>query len=322
MCMNIVTERAGLLEAEQFADNHPLGSFMQSPRWAQVKPAWASHMVVSRRADGTLRGSMLVLALADRGDGRALLYAPRGPVCNLQEKETIGELLEGARQLAQQYGHGIFKCDPLIHAADADAIRSLTGAGLQYNAATPSVQPKENAVRRGLAGLTPQQLFDSFSSKTQFYIQSAAQYGVECTIGAVEDLAEFYSVYAAMGQRKGFALRPKSYFYDMLTAFGDDARLFLCRRNGVLLAGAIAIAFGGRVSYVYGASDRTNPEYAVGYRLQWEMLLFTLQRGCDAYDLGGICTDPARAPALHELYRFKRKFARAEEYAGDFCFTF
>lgn len=322
MCMEIVTDRAGLLEAGHFAGSHPLGSFMQSPRWAQVKPAWDSHMVVSRRKDGMLQGSMLVLALADRGDGRALLYAPRGPVCDLRDEEVLGELLEGARRLSQQYGHGIFKCDPLLHAADTDTIRSLTDAGLQYDAAAPSIQPKENAVRRGLAGLTSQQLFDSFSSKTQFYIQSAAQYGVECTTGTVEDLAEFYPVYAAMGQRKGFALRPQRYFYDMLTAFGDDARLFLCRRDGVLLAGAIAIAFGGRVSYVYGASDRTNPEYAVGYRLQWEMLLFTLQRGCDAYDLGGICTDPARAPALHELYRFKRKFAKAEEYAGDFSFVF
>lgn len=322
MCTEIVNDRAGLLEAERFAAAHPLGSFMQSPRWAQVKPAWNSHTVVSRRTDGTLRGSMLVLALPDRGDGRALLYAPRGPVCDPADPAAVGELLDGARLLSRQYGHGAFKCDPLIGSDDCAAIRCFTDAGLQYDAAAPSVQPRENAVRRGLTGMTPHRLFDSFSAKTGFYVQSTARYGVECVIGTAADLDDFYAVYAAMGRRKGFALRPQSYFAAMLAAFGADARLYLCRKDGVLLAGAIAVAFGGRVSYVYGASDRSHPEYAVGYRLQWEMLLFALERGCDVYDLGGICTDPVRSPALHELYRFKRKFAKAEEYAGDFVFEF
>ncbi len=276
MGMEFVTTTAGYTEAEQFAAGQPLGSFMQSPRWAAMKPAWDSHMVVSRGSDGALRGSMLVLSLQDRGDGQALLYAPRGPVYAPGDAEALAELLQGAQELARQFGHGVFKCDPLIPADDRENIRLLEAVGLHRSTDEPSVQPCQNAVRRGLAGLTPQQLLESFSAKTQFYIRSAAQHGAECTVGSIDDLAGFYRIYSAMGQRKGFGIRPESYFHAMLTAFGDDARLYLCRKDDTLLAGAIVIAFGGRASYVYGASDRTQPELAVGYRLQWEMLCFAL----------------------------------------------
>ncbi len=325
MCMEMLTTPAAEQEAERFAAAHPLGSFMQSPRWAAVKRSWQHRTLVSRGPDGRVRGSMLVLALPDRGDGTALLYAPRGPVCDFTQPDAAADLVAGARRLAGQYGHGEFKCDPLIFAGDSAAIRTLTGLGLQYTQAQGvynTVQPWQNAVRRGLADTSARQLLDSFSSRTRRRIQTAAQTGVECRIGALRDLPAFYAVYSAMGQRKGVALRPQQYFADLLAAFGQDARLYLCTLDGQVLAGAIAVAFGSRVSYVYGASDHTQPQLAVGYTLQWAMLNFALERGCDIYDLGGICTDQALCPPLYDLYRFKRNFAAVENTAGEFGFVF
>ena len=324
MCYEIIHSPAAEREAELFAAAHPLGSFMQSPRWALVKPAWGHRTVVSRDGSGRIRGSMLVLTLADRGDGSALLYAPRGPVCDPQDTAAAADLMAGARRLTEDFGHGEFKCDPLF-SADSAGVQTLTALGLENDPAAgfgDTVQPRENAVRRGLAGMSEEQLFASLSAKTRQRIGAAAQYGVECTACGSEALAEFYPVYAAMGQRKGFTVRPEGYLRDLLNAFGGDARLYLCRKDGEVLAGAIAVVFGPRVSYVYGGSDRAQPELCVGYRLQWEMLRFALERGCDIYDLGGICTDAAESAAMHDLYRFKRNFSRAEKTAGDFRFTF
>ena len=92
--------------------------------------------------------------------------------------------------------------------------------------------------------------------------------------------------------------------------------------EGEALAGSVAVAFGPRLSFVYGASSRRRPELAACYLLQWEMLRFALERGCDLYDMGGICTDEAESPALFHLYTFKRKFAPAEGLAGEFRFVF
>ncbi len=325
MCMEMLTNAAAEQEAETFAAAHPLGSFMQSPRWAQVKQNWTHHTLVSRGSDGRVRGSMLVLALADRGDGSSLLYAPRGPVCDFARPEAASDLVSGVRQLAGQYGHGEFKCDPLIFAGDEAAIRTLTDLGLRYTQAEGvyrTVQPWQNAVRRGLSGMSTKNLMDSFDSRTRRRIQASAQQGVICRVGTQADLPAFYAVYREMGRRKDMPMRPQAYFAQMLAAFGDDARLYLCCQGETVLAGAIAVAFGGRVSYVYGASDHSQPQLAVGYRLQWAMLNFALERGCDVYDLGGICTDQALCPPLYDLYRFKRNFAQVENTAGEFGFCF
>lgn len=312
--------------AERFAASHPLGSFMQSPRWALVKPKWGHTVLFSQREDGTLRGSMLVLSLADRGDGKALLYAPRGPVCDFHDLHALADLFAGARMLASRFGRGEFKCDPLVAEGDAEAVAGLTALGLSFSPGAKfheTVQPRQNAVRRGLAGMDEAQLLASFSAKTRYYVRRAAAQGVTCTPCPQEALPEFYALYEETGRRQGFPVRPEEYLLSILSAFGAHARLYLCRSpEGEALAGSVAVAFGPRLSFVYGASSRRRPELAACYLLQWEMLRFALERGCDLYDMGGVCTDEAESPALFHLYTFKRKFAPAEGLAGEFRFVF
>lgn len=312
--------------ADRFAAAHPLGSFMQSPRWALVKPKWGHTVLLSQREDGVLRGSMLVLTLADRGDGKALLYAPRGPVCAPHDLHALADLFAGARMLASRFGRGEFKCDPLIGEGDAEAVAELTALGLSFAPGAKfreTVQPRQNAVRRGLAGMSEGQLLASFSAKTRYYVRRAAAQGVVCAPCGRQALPEFYALYEETGRRQGFAVRPQAYLEAILQAFGQDARLYLCRSpEDEPLAGSVAVAFGPRLSFVYGASSRIRPELAACYLLQWEMLRFALERGCDLYDMGGICTDEAESPALFQLYTFKKKFAPAESLAGEFGFVF
>ena len=48
-------------ELEEFVAHHPRGEFTQSPRWRLVKENWDYAAVVSRDADGKIKGSMGVL---------------------------------------------------------------------------------------------------------------------------------------------------------------------------------------------------------------------------------------------------------------------
>ena len=66
-------------ELEQFIQNHPRGEFTQSPRWRLVKNNWGYEAVVSRAADGSIRGAVSVLVQKIPYLPTALLYAPRGP---------------------------------------------------------------------------------------------------------------------------------------------------------------------------------------------------------------------------------------------------
>ena len=327
MVFELKNDAAALQEVEQFLLAHPQGCLMQSPRWAQVKPRWGHRLLVSHDADGRLRGSMLVLTLADRGDGSSLLYAPRGPVCNPHDRETICELITGARTLAKEFTHGQFKCDPFVEENDREAIAALTNTGLEFTANLPfgkTSQPRENAVRSDLAELRENVLFNALSYKTRYAIRHAVQAGLRCSAeegpAAFED---FLRLYLETGRRQNFATRPAEYLQNLLFTFSPDARLYLCRDNpGQPLAGALAVAYGRRLSYLYSGSARISNDPGSGYLMQWELLRWALCAGCSIYDMGGICTDPQESFPLFRLYQFKRKFAFAIRYAGEFSFYF
>ena len=79
-------------EYEAFCQNHPRGGFTQSTRWFQVKNNWKGEVVVVRDAAGKIRAGCAVLVQKLPVIGAALLYAPRGPVCDLENRPLLKEL--------------------------------------------------------------------------------------------------------------------------------------------------------------------------------------------------------------------------------------
>ena len=84
-----------LAEYEAFLQQHPKGHFAQSSLWAKQKPMWAWNAVAVRGEDGKIKGSLALMSRKVPGIGRTLLYGCRGPVCDLRDRETFAELLEG-----------------------------------------------------------------------------------------------------------------------------------------------------------------------------------------------------------------------------------
>ena len=62
--------------------------FMQIPNWGQVKSGWESEILVQREAGEICAG---VLLLRRKVGPFCLLYAPRGPVCDLEHLEGLME---------------------------------------------------------------------------------------------------------------------------------------------------------------------------------------------------------------------------------------
>lgn len=50
-----------LAEYEQFASTSKYGNFMQSLKWPKVKDNWGWDAVISRDADGSIRGTCLII---------------------------------------------------------------------------------------------------------------------------------------------------------------------------------------------------------------------------------------------------------------------
>ena len=119
--------------------------------------------------------------------------------------------------------------------------------------------------------------------------------------------------------RDGFDMRTEGYFARMMNSLGEHCRLYLCEYQGQALSGAICVQYGGRTTYLYGASTSVHREVMPNYLMQWEMIRWAVESGCHTYDFGGVphWYDPDHPN--NGVYRFKTGFnGRLEVYAGEF----
>jgi peptidoglycan pentaglycine glycine transferase (the first glycine) len=310
----IVTENT-LQEYEAFIAGHPKGHFMQSSLWAKQKPDWNWVAIVRRDPDGKIIGSLAMLVRKVPGIPYTLMYCCRGPVCDIDDKDTVLDLIEGARQLARNFRSYCIKLDPDV-LSDKSGFRELLKSvgfrlldeGKNFEGAQPRY-----VFRLNIGGKTEEELLASFSSKTRYNIRLAMRKGVEVKLANEKGLDDFSRLMIETGLRDGFVTRPKSYFAAMLKNLDEHARLYMAYHEGTAIAGSLAIHFGDKVWYLYGASSNERRNLMPNYLLQWTMIKWALELGCGIYDFRGVSGNLSEDNPLYGLYRFKRGFN------GDFC---
>ena len=214
-------------EMEEFVSRHPQGGFTQSVNWQKVKNNWGYEAVVSRGEDGEIKGAVSVLIQKIPLVGTAFLYAPRGPVCDLHDKEVLADLKAGVDVLAKKYNAHTFKMDPDVLMSDTDflAIAKSMGFTQQYGPdGFEGIQARFN-YRLYLMGRTEEELLANLTQGTRRKVRIAMRNGVEVRPVGPEYLDEFVRIMRVTGERDGFNVRPKAYFERMLEALGEHVRL-------------------------------------------------------------------------------------------------
>ena len=312
-------------EYEEFVKKHPAGQITQSTRWHGVKPGWAHDVIVSRDAStGRIAGGMSVLARRFP-TGTSLLYAPRGPVCDLFDRAVFDDLMAGVKALAQKHRAHLFKIDPDI-AESGELLALMASRGFSRftgGEGFETIQARFN-YRLYIDGRSEDEIFMSISQKTRYNIRVAIKHGVEVRVCGPESLDDFVRIMRTTGERDGFSTRPKSYFEGMLSSLGNHCRLYMAFYQGEAVAGAIATNFAGRACYIYGASDNAHRNVMPNYLVQWEMIKWALETGCAVYDFQGVSGRITQEDDhLYGLYRFKKGFnGQLDELCGEFDYTF
>lgn len=312
-------------EYNAFLESSPVGSFLQSIDWTNVKEGWKHAAVLSRNFDGSLAGTVLVLIKKFPFPMKSFLYAPWGPVCDLRDKEVLSDLLEGIRVLAKKHRAWIFKACPLVEEEDAETISVLKEAGFSFSPYLPDtkiIQCRNNYILP-IEGRSAEELYASFKQKWRYNIRLAKKKGVTCGCYGVDHIDEFYKLIQETSQRDGFTIRSKEYFASMLEKLGERCRLYLCYYEGQALSGALTVQYGGRTSYVYGASTSLHREVMPNYLMQWEMIQWAVASHCHTYDFMGIPHWYDEKHPNYGVYRFKQGFnGRVAVYAGEFKIVF
>lgn len=317
--------REKLDEYEAFIASHPKGHFMQSSMWARQKPEWSWEALMSRDGDGNIKGTLAVLVRRVPGLPFTLMYGCRGPVCDPADGDTIAELASGARGLAKRYRSFALKLDPDIPSGNSEFINTLEALGFRAASAGKNfegIQPRY-VFRLNIEGKTEEELFSSFHSKTRYNIRLAQRKGVAVRVCSAEALPDFSSLMLETGVRDGFVTRGQDYFKNMLRNLGEHARLYMAYVGETPVAGTIAVWFGDKVWYLYGASSNEYRNLMPNYLLQWEMIRWALEKGCRLYDFRGVSGDVSEDNPLYGLYRFKKGFnGDFTEFVGEYDLVF
>ena len=86
-------------ELEEFLKKHKKSHFLQSPEWSKVKKEWKNEFIIIRDKDKNIKGTMSLLLRKVPVINRYIMYAPRGFVCDIHDKETLFRLTEEAKKI-------------------------------------------------------------------------------------------------------------------------------------------------------------------------------------------------------------------------------
>ena len=309
-----ITEKT-LPEYEAFVQSHPKGNFAQSYLWGKQKPMWQWDAIAVRGEDGAIRGSLAVMTRKVPGIGRTLMYGCRGPVCDLDDRETFSQLLDGARALAKKYKSYVIKIDPDVPSSNTAFSSMLQSFGFRAKEGGKNfeaIQPRY-VFRLNVEGKTEEELLANFHQKWRYNIRLAERKVVTVRVCGKEMVPAFSDLMLTTGVRDGFVTRKPEYFAAMLDNLGEHARLYMAfDPNDTPIAGTLAIHYGDKVWYLYGASSNEHRNLMPNYLLQWRMIQWAVETNCRIYDFRGVSGDVSEDNPLYGLFRFKQGFG------GDF----
>lgn len=282
----------------------PRADLLQSWEWGAFKAQsgnWRPLRLAALDGDVPVAGAQV---LCRPVLGAHFLYAPRGPWWS--DWRGVEALVRRLRR-KEALRAPILRSDPPMASSDPLVKLGFRPAPRQF-------QPRATIVVD--LDRSPEEILAGFGSQVRYNVRLAERKGVEIEEGGLPEVESFWTLYAATAGRKGFEWRAQSYFTQLVEQFGASARVFLARRGGEALAGAIVVAFGSSAYYLYGASggDRSvKPAELVQYRA----MLWARRQGATRYDMWGIPAHPTEDNPLYGVYRFKSGFGGQEEtYVG------
>ena len=303
---------------KEFVDNYESSSLCQSFGWSKVKEGWDSEYIYLEE-NGKIVMAMSLLIRKVIGS-KSMIYAPRGPVGDVYDLEKVNLLIKDVDEIAKKYNAFVFRFDPEI-TFDEELHKLYQDVGFKVRnrkfGKNELIQPRYNMILN-IAGKTQEEVFKGYSEKTRYNIRVATRKGVNVRYSRdIEDLKTFYKLYEITGVRDKIASRPYSYFERMLDAFGEEQlRIYIAEFEGEALSAAIAINYGKKTFYLYGASSNEKRNLMPNYLMQQEMIKWAIETNCNLYDFGGVFI----LDKSNGLFKFKEGFCRQEgvtEFIGE-----
>ncbi|HHJ05870.1 MAG TPA: peptidoglycan bridge formation glycyltransferase FemA/FemB family protein [Anaerolineae bacterium] len=295
---------------------------LQGWEWGDFKSRWGWQptRLLWQDADGKPAAAAQVLRRAIPKTPWSMLYVSKGPIWDYTNLNLTQQILADLEAYARQQKALFIKIDPDVplafdpaaaapHAPGLAVKKLLQTRGWRYS---PQQIQFKNTVLIDLRP-TEEDLLAAMKSKWRYNIRLARRKGVTIWQGGVDDLEAFYQLYAVTGQRNGFLIRPKAYYFDLWRQYlsqtsASKATLLLARVNNAPVAGLMLFHFGKTAWYLYGASDNKHRNLMPNHLLQWEAIRLAKAAGRHTYDMWGAPDVFDESDSMWGVYKFKIGF--------------
>ena len=314
------------IKYKEFLEKHERCNFQQSLDWGKVKTFWKNEVVLAEDSEGNIIGSISVLIRKIPIFGN-IMYASRGPVCDVHDKNVLEQLTKGLKELSKKYNAFVLKIEPDVKSNDKEFRQIVEDLGYKIKDDAKNfneeIQPRY-VFRLDIKDKTEDEIFAGFHQKTRYNIRLATKKGVTIKEGTREDLKDFHKIMQITGERDKFMIRPLSYFekmYDEL--YPNHMKVLMAYYEGKPISGIIDIMYGNKVWYLYGASSNEHRNLMPNYLLQWEGIKYAIENKKDVYDFRGVSGVLDESHPQYGLYRFKKGFgAEFTEFLGEIYIEF
>ncbi len=305
-----------LKKYQDFVRSSQHRSITQDLNWSKVKWDWGNEQIyVEKKGEIVAAMSLLVKKIPFAG---ALLYAPRGPVCDVNDIELVQELINEAEPLVNKYKAFALKMDPEVIYSDELQKKYQNNGFVVRNTGVKKdalIQPRYNMILK-FENHDKESIMSKFSGKTRNRVRSATKKGVYTVYGDSDELMErFYNIYLEMTHRNKLTARSYEYFLKMRESF-DGMRIYIARHEEDDLSAGLTINYYGKLYYLYAGSTDVKRNLGPNQLMNYDMISWGIDEGAEQYDFGGVLA----LDKSDGLYEFKIGFCDKDgvsEYIGE-----
>jgi lipid II:glycine glycyltransferase (peptidoglycan interpeptide bridge formation enzyme) len=306
-------------EIKKFECVHPLDAY----GWGKVRAidGWTSTYLMARKGD-LLTGAVMILTKPIPFTGFSTMYAPRGPLFNPSDKETLKALLKSLRIKAKEK-HAVFlRIDPNISEEtilkNGDSFVEHGFIHLKHRWTfwnTP-----RDVYRIDLTKVhTENELFKTLDRQARKAVRKSRKQGVTVRHAtSLNELDIFYKFFKEFTVEKGFMSRSYAYQKSLWKEYvmRGNGKLFVAVYKNQIVGGLICLIFGKKCLAMHMGTPykyqhlRSNDAYV------WEAIKWAKEKGCIWFSFRGVGTTPTQE-------KFKRKFGpKVVSLAGYYDFVF
>ncbi len=142
-------------------------------------------------------------------------------------------------------------------------------------------------------------VWKGFKKEARENVKKAIKWGFKFEMGEPDDIKTIYEMLKGRYKEQGLKMKINlSYLREICDLFSDSIKIFLCRRDGEVVTGIVALCFKDRISFWIGGA-KSDAKYANDL-IHWEAIKWACENGFKYYEEFGAGTE--------RLARFKSKF--------------